>query len=71
MDNQERYYTIAEVAEIVRVSRRTVYTWRDAGKLNAVKIGRGLRVSQTELDRILSGGIDIPASIPGSQNKQG
>lgn len=61
MESLEKYYTIAEVAEIVRVSRRTVYAWRDAGKLKAVKVGRGLRVSQTELNRILEGGIEIPS----------
>ena len=59
MDQIGKYYTIAEVSEIVRVSRRTLYAWSDTGKLKTVKIGRGLRVPQAELDRILAGGLVV------------
>lgn len=59
MDQIGKYYTIAEVSEIVRVSRRTLYAWSDTGKLKTVKIGRGLRVPQAELDRILAGSLVV------------
>jgi len=36
---KEKYYTVAEVAEMFRVSRRTVYNWVQYGYLRAVKVG--------------------------------
>ena len=33
-------YTLTEVAEILRVTRRTLYTYIKEGKLKAVKIGK-------------------------------
>ncbi len=44
-----KVYTLDEVAGILKVTRRTLYTWISAGKLEAVKIGKYWRVSEQAL----------------------
>lgn len=40
-----QFYTVAEAAEIMRVTPRTVYAWLRAGRLpGSVRIGRTWRV---------------------------
>ena len=41
-----RYLTVEEVAELVRVSRMTVYRWVRSGDLPAVRVGRSFRVPE-------------------------
>jgi excisionase family DNA binding protein len=36
---QRTYYTLPEVAERLKVSRRTVYRWVQSGELSAHKLG--------------------------------
>ena len=42
-------YTPEEVAEILKVTRRTVYNYIKNGDLKAVKMGKYLRISRTNL----------------------
>ena len=48
---------VKEVAELLRVSRRTVYTWIDCGDIRAVKINdidkSAVRIPLSEVERIL------------------
>lgn len=39
-----RFLTVAEVAQMCRVSRMTVYRWVHAGDLPAVRFGKSFRV---------------------------
>jgi excisionase family DNA binding protein len=48
-----KIYTIEEVVEILKVTRRSVYNYLKDGKLNAVKLGRSWRVTEEELDRFI------------------
>lgn len=41
--------TIEEVAEILKVSDRTVHRWLQEGKFKAYKIGRLLRIKESDL----------------------
>lgn len=41
-----RFLTVAEVADMCRVSRMTVYRWVHAGDLPAVRFGKSFRVPQ-------------------------
>lgn len=41
-----RFLTVAEVAEMCRVSRMTVYRWVHNGDLPAVRFGKSFRVPQ-------------------------
>jgi len=51
----ETYHTPAQVADRLRVSRRTVYRWLNEEKtLRGVKAGRaGWRITETELRRFM------------------
>ena len=48
-------YTLDEVADILQITRRTIYTWIKEGRIKAFKVGRYWRVRREELDRILEG----------------
>lgn len=47
------YYKLEEVADILRVSRRTLSTYIKKGKLHAFKIGPGWRVSKENLIKFI------------------
>jgi excisionase family DNA binding protein len=46
-------YTDADVASMLRVSKRTVYRLRKSGALQAVRIGRAVRVPADSLAHFL------------------
>jgi excisionase family DNA binding protein len=52
--NKDKYYTIDEVAEILRVAYMTVYRWIKAGKLNAIKAGKQFRISEKCLNDFIT-----------------
>ncbi|SDM07895.1 DNA binding domain-containing protein, excisionase family [Corynebacterium mycetoides] len=45
-EEQGKFLTVAEVAEIMRVSKMTVYRLVHAGDLPAVRVGRSFRVNE-------------------------
>jgi len=49
-----KLYTLPEVANIVRLSRRTLYTHLKSGELKAVKIGGTWRVSDENLHKFIN-----------------
>lgn len=48
-----RFMTVAEVAEVTRVSRMTVYRMVHAGDLPAVRVGKSFRVPEAAVKRLL------------------
>jgi len=54
-------YTPEEIADILKLSRRTIYTYIKEGKLQAFKIGKRWRVSEEALKQIASTGTDTKA----------
>jgi len=52
----EPLYTPEEVAELLRVSPRTVQRWLAQAKLHGVKVGRLWRIPKASLDRFLETG---------------
>lgn len=50
---KEQYYTIEEVAEMLKVAYLTVYRWIQAGKLKAVKAGKQYRIKKEDVDKFL------------------
>jgi excisionase family DNA binding protein len=48
-----RFLTVAEVAEIMRVSKMTVYRLVHAGELPAVRFGRSYRVPEAAVTEAL------------------
>jgi excisionase family DNA binding protein len=52
-DIKRDYFKLEEVADILRVSRRTLSTYIKNGKLHAFKIGPGWRVSKENLTKFI------------------
>ncbi len=50
---QIEYYTLDEVAVMLKVVYLTVYRWVRAGKLKAYKVGKQYRISKAQLDLFL------------------
>lgn len=48
-----RFFTVAEVAEVMRVSRMTVYRLVHSGELPAVRVGRSFRVPERAVHEYL------------------
>ncbi|AWB81156.1 excisionase [Corynebacterium yudongzhengii] len=55
MANEEMgtFLTVAEVAEIMRVSKMTVYRLVHSGELPAVRVGRSFRVQEKAVNEYL------------------
>jgi excisionase family DNA binding protein len=53
-DNEIRFFTIAEVAERLCVSTRTVRRWIEAGDLIAHRPGRVVRIAESDLRAFLA-----------------
>lgn len=50
---EEKYYSIQEVANMLKVAYLTVYRWIQAGKLKSYKAGKQHRVGESDLDNFL------------------
>lgn len=55
MEN-EKTYTLQEIADILKVTRQTIYNNVYAGNIKAVKIGNNWRVTEATLQEILQHG---------------
>ncbi len=56
MTGELKTYTLDEVAEALRVTRRTLYSYIKTGQLKATKIGRFWRVSEDSLRTFIAKG---------------
>jgi len=52
----EKIYTLEEISDLIKITRRTLYDYVKTGKLKAVKIGRTWRVTEKQLEEFLSTG---------------
>jgi excisionase family DNA binding protein len=50
-----RLFTVAEVAAAMRVSNMTVYRLIRSGELPALRVGKGYRIFEADLERFLEG----------------
>lgn len=57
-----RFLTVAEVAQMARVSRMTVYRMVHAGELPAIRVGKSFRVPEAAVEEMLSQGLPLPES---------
>jgi excisionase family DNA binding protein len=56
VEQRARFLTVAEVADMLRVSSMTVYRLIKAGDLRAIRIGKSYRLAEDEVDRYLAQG---------------
>ncbi len=50
----DQYYSIEEVAKMLKVAYLTVYRWIQSGKLVAYKAGKQYRVKKEHLDSFIT-----------------
>jgi excisionase family DNA binding protein len=67
----ESFLTVAEVAEMLKLNQQTVRNWIDQGSLPAVRIGRRVRIRQSDLDRLLDEGKTGQGASPGEDSGPG
>ena len=51
----EKYYTVKEVASIFSLAEVTIRKWIESGKIKSTKLGRSVRISETEIIRLQKG----------------
>jgi excisionase family DNA binding protein len=56
MPTQDRFLTVREVAELMRVSTMTVYRLIKQGDLAAARVGRSYRLRESEIEAYLRRG---------------
>lgn len=62
----DRYQTVQELAERLEVAEATVRNWIKAGELRAINIGKGWRISDTDLERFLAARETMPRGKDGA-----
>ncbi|MGO9753080.1 MAG: helix-turn-helix domain-containing protein [Solirubrobacteraceae bacterium] len=54
---EDSFLTVDEVAQTLRLNPQTVRNWIDGGSLRAVRVGRRVRIRQSDLDELVQAGI--------------
>ena len=65
-----KVYTLDEVSDIMKVTKRTLYNYIKAGTLHAVKMGKYLRVSEESLQDFISNGTPVVDANKRPENQQ-
>ena len=52
---EEKYWTVQEVAELLKLRVQTIYGFIRDGRLEAVRPGRSYRIGESALERFLEG----------------
>ncbi len=52
----DRFYTPEELAAMLKVTRQAIYNWIQQGRMEAVRIGRTVRIPGEEVERLLREG---------------
>lgn len=59
MSDNFKVYTPLEAAEVLKLTRRTLYSYLKSGQLKATKIGRGWRITQKNLEDFIANGAEV------------
>lgn len=52
-ENNNEFYTVEQVAELLQVHWQTILNYIKSGKLKAVRLGKGYRISKESLDSFI------------------
>jgi excisionase family DNA binding protein len=55
-NSTDEFLTVAEVATLLKLNPQTVRNWIDQGTLAAVRVGRRVRVTRADLERVIQEG---------------
>lgn len=68
----EKLLTVLEVANIFRISERTIYTWIDEGVIRCIKIKDKsvVRIPISEVERLIQEVLEVPATKLSAQRKK-
>jgi len=50
---EDKYYTIQEIASMLKVAYMTVYRWIRAGKLGAYQVQRQYRIGESDFEKFM------------------
>lgn len=67
----DRYQTVKDVAERLKVAEATVRHWIRIGELRAINIGKGWRIADEDLQRFLTRHETAPRTATGSDPQEG
>ena len=56
----DKFYTVDEAAEALRVSHWTVWSWIQKGKVRGTKVGDRRLIRESELERLI---VDDPIKV--------
>ena len=65
----DAFYTPDELAALLKVTRQAIYNWIQQGRMEAVRIGRTVRIPGAEVERLLREG-RIPRQSDQRSNEQ-
>ncbi|HHT40128.1 MAG TPA: helix-turn-helix domain-containing protein [Actinomyces sp.] len=57
LQDKPQFVTVAEVADLMRVSKMTVYRMIHAGELPAMRVGKSFRVPQSAVTALIEAGL--------------
>jgi excisionase family DNA binding protein len=68
----EKLLTVYEVAQLFRISERTIYTWIDEGVIRCIKIKdkSAIRIPLSEVERLVQEALEIPETKLSKQRKK-
>ena len=66
-----KVYTLEEVCDILKVTKRTMYNYIKAGKLKAVKMGKYWRVTEENLRAFVEAGSPVVNQNRRKENQEG
>ncbi|WP_027186730.1 helix-turn-helix domain-containing protein [Desulfovibrio cuneatus] len=55
-EKSERPLSVAETAEFLGLSTKTIFRWIERGDIQATKLGKVYRIQRAEIDRLLREG---------------
>jgi excisionase family DNA binding protein len=53
MDSADIFYTVSEVAHLLKLNPLTIYQYIQDGKIAAIRFNRSYRIEKTELDKFI------------------
>ncbi|MFM9841897.1 MAG: helix-turn-helix domain-containing protein [Dongiaceae bacterium] len=67
----DRYQTVKDIAERLKVAEATVRHWIRLGELRAINIGKGWRIADADLQRFLTRHETAPRTANGADPREG